>query len=288
MLALALLGLFAEHAAAADSAVAFLNKKPVITERDLADFSAAESCRGEEALVSRQASFMRLLEAEIASAALKAYRQAPSDAEVGKDAERIDRETRAPDILACIKRHFEKEPSRYLRIFVRPSLLESRLRLMLLRDPAVQERAHRLAKKALERARRGESLERAAREFGLAYSSPTFSLEASSSAVNAPGLPWSPYEADFIKTELMNLATGQLRAEPLESDYDVRLVRLLKTDGAHWTFESASAPKQGQEELFKSLKKLKLAVRDKDLRQWISGIKGNPRLFAVELVPAKP
>ena len=130
--------------------VASLEGRAIIREEDLSDYSAAQACYGPEAIASRKASLMRLLEAAIADEAMRTHDgPAPSAADLKADSERIDRETRAPEILACIKKHFENNPSRYLKIFVWSSLVESRFRLFLMSDPGVQEPPNRVIGDAL-------------------------------------------------------------------------------------------------------------------------------------------
>jgi len=249
-----------------------LDGRAAVSEGDLSDWQAAQACYGEGTLTSRRAALMRLVEAAIAGKAmLLAGRAGISDSDLSAEAERIDRETRAPAILACIEKAL-KPRERYLRVFVRPALVESRLRAFLIRDPGVQAGPRGRIEKALLRVRKGVMMENAAKEAGLVYSSSTYSL--------APG---SPFEEDFIRRFLQGLKPGELREEPIETDYDFRLVRLLGSKAGRWRFESVSASKVSQEEWFKSLPKMKLEIMDEELRAWIKSIKGNPRLAAAEI-----
>lgn len=276
----ALLLCLALPAAAQD--VALLDGKVIVTEADLAGWSAAQGCYGEGALTSRRAAFMRLTEAALADSAMRKFGGPDiADADVAKDAERIDKETQAPDILACIKGALKDD---YRRVFVRPSYTESRLRLYLMRDAKVQAGERRKVLDAVSRAGGKEGLEAAAKSLGLHYSSATFSLTPSTSGYR-PDLPPAEYQADFIKKNLEPLRVGAFSPEPIETDYTFQAVRLLKHEEKGWLFETAVARKLGQEEWFKSLPKFKLEIRDADLRDWVKSIKGNPRLSAVEVGP---
>lgn len=285
------------HAAAApsprDTAVALLDGRPVVSEKDLSDYQAAQACYGEGALTSRKAAFMRLLEAAIAEEAMRAH-GGPSLAkgDLEREADRIDRETRAPLIIACVKRHFAAAPQDYLRGYVRLVWVESRFRTFLAYDPRVQARARRQILTALERVRGGGCLEASSSELGLAYSSATYALSTSSRAPAVPelnGLRGPPDETEFIRGNLADLAAGQVKAEPVETDFDIRLLRLLSKEGARWTFESVYARKDSEADWFQILPKMKLSVVDKPLRLWLEGIKGNPRFAAVlmETAPEK-
>ena len=261
--------------------VAVLAGHPAIMEADLADYQAAQACYGEGALTSREAALMRLLEAALAETAMKKAGAAPIDeADLKKDAERIDKETRAPEILACVKARFGSDEARYRRVFVRTHLAESRLRDFIIHDAAVQGPIRLQARRAAARARSGAPLARAASAFGLTYTSATYSVEPSTDPSGR-----GEFQASFIREQLAGLTTGQLAPEPMESDYELKVIRLLSVEGPRWTFESASIRKRSQEEWFASLPKRRLEVRDRALRQWLSSIRGNPRLSAVELTP---
>ena len=262
--------------------VARLDGVSIITEADLSGWSAAQACYGEGALTSRRAAFMRLTEAAIAEKAMR-ERGGPviDEKAVSDDAARIDRETQAPDILACIKAALGKD---YQRVFVRPSVTEASLRLFLMRDAKVQAPAREKSVTAQERALKGESLEAVSKELGLYYSSATYSLEPSTASYR-PELAPAEYQKDFIEKHLSKLAPGKFLADPVESDYSFQAVRLLAHDGKGWLFETAVARKVGQEEWFGGLKKAKLEIFDAELREWVKGIRGNPRIVAVEVGP---
>lgn len=281
---------FSARGAAAEEAVAArLDGKIIVTALDIADRQLHQSCYGADALTSRKAAFMRLLEARVAEKVMSAADgPAISAADIKKEAARIDAETRAPEILECIKKSLGGPGDRYLAVFVRPVLAESLFRTFLMNSRKVQAGPLEKIKKALKLSAAGKSFEAAARETGLVYSSSTYSMSESSSAVQAepagPGARWSPWEAEFIEKYLKGLKPGEKRKEPVETDYELRLVRLLSEEGGKWTFESVLAQKTAQEEWLKSVKKMKLEIADKELKDWIKSIKGNSRLFAVEVV----
>lgn len=267
---------------AQDAVVARLDGTSIISEADLSGWSAAQACYGEGALTSRRAAFMRLTEAALADKAMR-ENGGPviDDAVVAADAARIDRETQAPDILACIKGALGKD---YQRIFVRPSVTEASLRLFLMRDAAVQAPARKKVETAQQRALKGESLEAVSKELGLYYSSATYSLNPATASFRPETAP-AEYQKEFIAKHLKGLSVGKFLDEPLESDYTFQAVRLLAQDEKGWFFETAVARKVGQEDWFAGLKKAKLEVLDAELHGWVKGIKGNPRLKAVEVAP---
>lgn len=295
VLALSVLAAAAEPVSAlpshGDAIVALLSGRPVITEADLLDYQATQACYGEGALTSRKAAFMRLLEASIAGEAMRAGGgPTPDEAVLKEESDRIDKETRAPEIVACIKKHYGDDARRYRKIFVRLAWIASRFRVFSAYDPGVQERARRQYRLAAERVHAGTSMDVAARELGLAYSSATYSLESSSQATQTVpaelaryGMPVRPHEAQFIQEHLAGLTIGQLNGEPIETDYDLQLVRLLGRDGVRSTFESISVRKGSAASWLGSLPKMSLSIKDEPLQLWVEGLQGNPSLAAVTI-----
>lgn len=247
-----------------EAPVAKLDGVVVVTEGGLADWQAAQACYGEGAPASRNAGIVRLLETAIVEKALgRAGTARISKRQLAEEAARIDRETRAPEILSCMKKGLQGK--RYLEAFVRPILVEARLRSFLQQDGP-----RRKVEAAIRKARQ-EPLEKAAREFGLTYSRAAYSLAGSEE------------EKRFIEANLRALKPGALGKEPIESESDFKAVRLLKKEGERWAVETAYAPKLDQAEWLKSVPKMKLEILDEGLRGWVKGIKGNPRLAAAEV-----
>jgi hypothetical protein len=264
-----------------EATLARLDGAAAVLESEVSGFQAAQACYGEGAATSRKAAFMRLLEAAIADKAMRdSGAAALGEADFKAEAERIDKETRAPDILACIK---DALGDRYVRVFVRPTLIESRLRILLMKDAKIQAGPRAKAEGAIARIKKGSSMEGAAKEFGLEYSSMTYTEQAPEGGMVRGRMPWSPFEKDFIEKNLKDLKPGELKGEAIESDFDFRLVRLLSTDAKGWRFETAFARKLSQEDWLKSRPRMKLEISDEALRSWINGINGNPRLVATEV-----
>lgn len=261
-----------------DRPVALLEGRVVATENQLSDYEAVQVCYGNESPSSRQAAFMVFLEAAIAAESMRRHGGAvPSEIDLIKEEKRIDCETRNPEILACIKKHFGRSGKRYRDVFVWLRLTESRFRSFLINSERVQRRPRRQLQEMIGLIRRGIVFDAAAREKGLSYSSATYSVVDSSSGGVA-------YEAEYVRANLAGLAAGQLKFDPIESDSDIELLRLLKVEGVKWSFERASVRKVTAVEWFQSLKKMRLSINDGELRRWIETLHGNPRLAAVLLV----
>ena len=274
--------------------VASIGDKGRVSEKDLADFIAAESCYGSDALNSRKAGFMRMLETAIMEEVMR--REAGLEltkADYEKEGQRIDRETRAPEILECVKKYFTEDGrGRYERVFLRKNMIAGPFHRFLQFDPKVQKQAYNIRDQVLAKSRQGESFVDLAAELKIGYSTRTYTLEEpredkkeyikERAAAPSPTLRWSPFEKQFIEDHLKALAPGQMKPEPVDS-YDIQFFRLLSNDDGRYRFESLRIDKKNIRDYFSSIPKLRCAIKDPELKEWIRGIPGNPMLSALDL-----
>lgn len=275
-----------------------------ITERDLADFTASESCYGPDALNSRKAGFIRMLEAGIWEEILRGEaKNAISPADYAAEIERIDRETQAPEILMCVKKHFGFDQGTgkfgdaeggdgYKRVFIRKYIAQKRGFNFIHYDAKVQKEAYRLRDLVIREAGAAPSAGAPAEDlfpalagkYGLVYSTHVYALEgkddaaaligAGTAASPPPVIPWSPFEKRFIEEHLAALKPGEMKKEPVESAYDIQFVRLLGAAAGKYYFQSLRIKKK--DDYFPTSPKLRCGIKDGDLKKWILGISGNP------------
>jgi hypothetical protein len=270
------------RAGAADgrgAVVASLDGEAAVTENEVSDWQAAQACYGEGAIVSRKAAFMRLLEAAIAEKALKGAGAIDTgDAGLRAEAARIDRETRAPEILACVKKKLGAGSSAYLRVFVRPVLIETGMREFIGHNAAFQDARRKRLEDGIKTVMGGGGMSVVAGDMGLSYSTATYSVHASSGP-----LPLSMVDRGFAERYLSGLGVGELRKESIETEAGFVMARLISEKNGERVYEFASLPKLSQKEWLMTLPKMKLKINDEKLRLWTMAINGNPRLVAVHI-----
>ncbi len=258
----------------------------VVSEQDIADWQAAQGCYGEDAITSRKAGFMRMYEAAILEEVLNGQAKRPVKAEE-YDAEvaRIDRETRAPDILACIKKYFGGDGPRYRRVFIRPILVQRGIREFVKNSAAVQAKAYALRDGILKDMAKKKSFRDIGADRGVTYSTSAYAVQEDTAAPAAlePWKRWSPFEAAFINEHLKDLKPGEAAARPIEDDAGLRFVRLISVAGITYYFETLSLPKITTEDYLKLIPKLPARINDKELHDWAAPIKGNPLLAPADL-----
>lgn len=258
-----------------------------VSEQDISDWQAAQSCYGEDAITSRKAGFMRMYEATILEEVLARQARPITGEEYKTEVTRIDAETRAPEILGCIKKHFGDSTARYERVFVRPILVQRFIRELVKHDPKVQARAYGLRDGTLKDIEKKKAFKTIGVERGIAYSTAAYAVEEDTAAPAAlePWKRWSPFEAAFIEEHLKALKSGEIKGKPIEDEMTIKFVRLIKVKGKKYYFESLTVPKLSTEDYLKSVQKLPCRINDKELRDWAAPIKGNPILAPAEIAP---
>lgn len=258
----------------------------VVSETDITDWQAAQGCYGEDAITSRKAGFMRMYEASILEEVLNNTAKRPvKTEEYDAEVARIDRETRAPDILACIKKYFGGDGPRYRRVFIRPILVQRDIREFVRNSAAVQQKAYTLRDGVLEDIAKKKTFKAIGAARGVAYSTSAYSVEEDTSVPMAqePWRRWSPFEAAFINEHLKDLKPGQVKAAPIEDDAAIKFVRLISVTGKKYYFETLSLQKLTTEEYLKLIPRLPARINDKELHDWVAPIKGNPLLAPADL-----
>ena len=255
----------------------------VVSKRDIADWRAAQACYGPDAITSRRAGFMRMFETALLEEVLNGPAARPiKREEYAGEVSRIDAETRAPEILACIKKYFGDDTARYERVFVRPLLAQRFIREYVRTSPEVQAGAYALRDGISSDVVKGAAFRDIAVARGVKYSTAVYALEAPAAPVApAAGLEpwarWSPFQAAFIEEHLQALKPGQAK-EPIEDEANIRFVRLLSVTGKKYYFESLTVPKLSTEAYLKTSPGIPCRINDRELRAWVLSIKGNPLL----------
>ncbi|MFA6091542.1 MAG: hypothetical protein WCU88_00430 [Elusimicrobiota bacterium] len=286
---------FLSAAARAQGLVAQLGEKGRIGEEDLAQYSASESCYGPEAVSSRKAGFMTFLESEIMEEVLR-RESGPrlKDEDYAAEVRRVDKESRAPDILACIKKSFGSkdgigfpsslERRRYERVFLRKHMIPAAFYRFLRYDPKVQAQAYALRDNVFQEAVNGASFADLASRYKVEYATKAY-REEEPKADGKAGMPmaWTPFEKKFIDENLRELSPGKVLGRVIEGSEDLRIVRLLDAREGRYEFEWLIIRKRGVQDYFSSVPKIKTVIHDPGLRDWISGISGNPLLKVLSI-----
>jgi len=276
--------LTAQTAASGQTIIAVVGSGALF-QQDIVDWQATQACYGPEAVTSRKAGFMRLFEAAILNTALNRQGRPITPKDYSKETARINAETRAPEILSCIKEYFGENTNRYQKVFIRPILAQRFIREFVKSNRKVQEKAYWLRHEISTTAARGIPFKDISSALDVAYSSSVYSLEADTDTQNAfvPHGGWSPSESAFIEKNLKGLAPGQVKPAPVEDEKNIKFVRLIRVDGKKYLFESLTVHKVSTEEYLKVIPKLPCRINDKELYDWVSTIKDNPILAPADI-----
>lgn len=276
--------------------VATIGDKRVVTERDLEDFRQSEGCYGPDAINSRKAGLMRMLESGVFETVLERAKISISTGEFEQELLRIDRETRAPEMLDCIKAHFQFEKGtgfkgdgrrRYERIFLRKNIVGRKFHDFITSDPRVQGEVFKARDQILKEAGKGEAFAKLAEKYKADYSSRTFTMEEPKEAAGSPAGPpfmrWSPFEKDFIEQHLKDLSPGRMKPSPIEAGDTFQFVKLLSVADGKYHFESLLLKKRSMGDYFLASPKIPCRINDPELRDWVKGITGNSTLWILRI-----
>jgi hypothetical protein len=264
-----------------------IGAKGEITETDLADYSAAESCYGPDAVNSRKAAFMRMLEATVTEELLMRDAGISVSAEdYQSEMDRIDFNTRAPEVLNCVKKHFLFEKGkgfagdgrrRYERVYLRKYVLGLKFADFMKSDQ-VQGDVYRVRDRILAQSQEGASFADLAKEFSLDYSTRTYTSQEpkEKDAGVPPSLRWSPFEKQFIDDYLKALFPGQVKPLPIDSSRGFQFIKLISNAGGRYQFESLALKRKTSEQYFDDRPTLPARIYDEELRAWLNGMPGHP------------
>lgn len=263
--------------------VARIGEKGMVSEEDIADWQATQACYP-EGLTSRKAGFMRELEATVMEEILEREGNLKiTDQDYEAEQDRARRESRAPEILACIENHFAGDNRRYWRVFLRPLLANKMFYDFAAFGPLVQKKAYENKEKATKLLKKGKSFEKIARSLDLTYAKKTFFKEDPTASDPQSPIRWNPAQTDFIESYLKNLKPGEALKNPVESREDIQFARLMATDGNRYDFEEIVIAKINAQKWCGSLKKLPAQIADSDIKPWLAGIKGNIFVNVLEI-----
>ncbi len=272
--------------------------KGEITEADLSDYSASEGCYGPDAVNSRKAAFMRMLEATVTEELLA--REAGivvSADDYQKELDRIDQGTRAPDVLDCIKKHFLFERAkgfppegrrRYERVYLRKYAQGPKFSDFMNTDQ-VQGDVYKTRERVMAKALEGVSFVDLAKEFDLNYSSHTYTPEEpkedkkEKEGPMAPFMRWSPFEKEFIDKHLKALFPGQVKPAPIDEGGDFQFVKLISNAQNKYFFESLTLRRKTSEQYFDDRPRLPARIYDDELKNWLNGMPNHPMRKILQL-----
>jgi len=245
------------------SLIAQINNQK-ITQKDLDYQIKVDSCYGlknqaqEPALIEI---INKFFEEQVLNSA---FENKISDKELEKKAEWVDKNTKAPEILECVKKVFGEDRKKYLDFYIKPTLVNPRLHLEFSLSPRIHQREIEEIKAIKKDLDTGKKLE-------------DFSNYQKWEIPKDTDFPTDPLVDKVIK----NLKLGQVWLNIIKDDFSYKIVRLLEEDKEKYYLDGVIVQKMAFDPWFQDYVKrnIKIEILDQEL---LTGIKTNhPNLWWV-------
>jgi len=192
-------------------------------------------------------------------------------AALGKHA---DETSKAPEILAKVKRVFGNDGAAYDKLYLAPKVVNRKLRAWYSRDAAIHARERELIEKAFGLVSTGTPLKQAAEECGIEFSA--FEVGGSGGHLPADLARYFPRSAEGVKGSLESildsLPVGAVYDRIVEDDRSFRVVRLIQKNegneknGPKYKGEAVAARKRPFDEwLREQAARIKIRIADPEL-----------------------
>lgn len=253
--------------AAASAALIFYFKSPefpviyfskdgfkfIFNKKDIALISQMKNCyitEPEASLTAPEESAISLFEPTFYKFAAYALNVYPKEEDLKKENERIDRETKAPEILDCVKKVFSQNRKKYDDFFVAPGLLNRIVRRTFSLSPEIQknprQKIESLRAEVSATPSKFNEIGKTAPIFNENVAYPPSAKEGGKTPdVLAPYFPQEDYSNDpLIINVLSKMKPGEIFSSIVEDDDFYKLVKLVSKKDNSYVFSAIAVPKE--------------------------------------------
>ncbi|MHC4250344.1 MAG: hypothetical protein ACYS9X_14545 [Planctomycetota bacterium] len=200
--------------------------------------------------------------------------------EIAALSKHADETSKAPKILAEVKRVFGEDKAAYERLYLAPKVVNRKLRDWYGRDEGIHTRERASIEKAFGLVSAGASLERAAEECGLDFR--TYEGGGADRPTPPALARYFPRGVGDVRGALESildsLPVGAVHDGIVEDEVSFRVVKLVERSGSEYKAEAIAAPKRSFDQWFRERAarieiritdaKLARAVRDRYSNVW--------------------
>lgn len=184
-----------------------------------------------------------------------------------------DKTSKAPAILAEVKHACGGDQAVYERLYLAPRIINQKLRAWYSRSSDIHERARASVERAHSLVRSGKSLEEAAQDCGLSYSSMKHDKRggATPDVLKQYFPEGDGHPKDPLTSILETLSKNEVYKNIVENDRAYQVIRLLDKYGSKYKIEVITAPKRSFDEWFREqAAQLEVEVLDRKLEKKIA------------------
>jgi len=226
-----------------DNLVAQIGKEK-ISEKDIEYQIAIEKCYSERE-ISKDVALIQLKNKFLEKEVLRmAFGVEPDDTVLEEKAKWVDKNTKAPEILDCVKSVFGNDRKNYLRLYIQPTLVNPKLHSLFSQSEEIHKDKIERIKQIYEEVKNGKDLKNFS-EYN------TFEIEKqiqTSELFEEKGVEFQ--ENPLIKKVIKNLEAGEIWDDIVEDDYSYQIIRFLKEDDEKYYCDGTVVEKKLFDEWF--------------------------------------
>jgi hypothetical protein len=249
----------------------------ILTKRDIDYKIKVEQCYG--AKWSYEQSLINLIDSFLQQAVLKKmFNLEPSLVDLMDSAKNIDKNTKAPEILKCVKRVFGNKTNYYLRLYVRPVLINYKLHQTF----SFSEKIHQQEIAKIEQIRQEINEGKDLREF-KEYKQ--FEVDKQKDIPDLLKEADIQFSEDYLVVEvLQKMSKGEIWPNIIADDYTYQIIRLLNEDEGKYYCDGVMVNKKSFDSWFRDYvgQNIKIEIKDKDIEKKIK--QDYPQLWWVDLI----
>ena len=184
----------------------------------------------------------------------------------------IDQTSRAPEILAKVKRVFGDDRVAYERLYLAPRIVNRKLRAFFSRNAEIHASQRALIEQAYSLARSGVPLAEAAQSCDLHYSTIEFGKgDNTLPALLEPYLPRGGVSSKGpLSAIVATMVEGEIHKDIIEDDRGYMVIRLVQRGGDQCTVQAITVSKRLFDAWFREqAAKIEIAILDGELRSSI-------------------
>jgi hypothetical protein len=195
----------------------------------------------------------------------KKYNLEPEKSILTEKAKWMDKNTRAPEILKCIKNTYSPFYKRYyLEDVVKPTLVNPKLHFLFSQDREIHNEEIAKIEEIIKEVKNNPGILRSFKEYTR-----TAIPKIKKENVEMGGYSFDVPEDPFVSKILSKLKKGGVYPNVVEDDYSFKIVRLIDEDKENYYWDGVVIMKKNFDDWFKNYVKenVKIKILDKELKE---------------------
>lgn len=234
--------------------------REVISRKELALKLAADNCYMDEKNYDEVPSLMSLINYNFEKEVLRSYYKASiSRIDLEEKSEWVDQNTKAPDILACVKKAYGSETNFYIKNFIALAPVNQKLHDLFQNDPVI----HKVEFEKISEIKSRINKENFSKQEGyreVIVDSSANPGESKELDPKAPLIHSFLLEDQALEDKIKQMKPGEIWSDIIQEKYGYLIVRMLRRAGDKFTYGLVSVQKKSFDDWFRNYIKDNISV----------------------------